>query len=295
VTDTPAKALLDWYHQNARDLPWRTPPGVPLPQDADWPYRVWLSEIMLQQTTVAAVRGYFASFTARWPNVAALAAADDAEVMQAWAGLGYYARARNLLACARAIMAEHGGRFPAAEATLRTLPGIGDYTAAAITAFAFGGEAIVIDGNVERVITRLHAIETPLPAARPQIRAALATMDPAHHGDFAQGLMDLASRICTPRNPMCLICPLQRWCQAGDDPARLPPPHPGGWRHIGTVSHGFTHFELALRVMALRLPVAPPIAGDWLARDDVARAGLPTLFQKAASLALAQFPPEDEA
>ncbi len=349
MTDTPAKALLDWYSQNARDLPWRTPPGVPLPQDADWPYRVWLSEIMLQQTTVAAVRGYFAAFTARWPTVAALAAADDAEVMQAWAGLGYYARARNLLACARAIVAEHGGRFPAAEATLRTLPGIGDYTAAAITAFAFGGEAIVIDGNVERVITRLHAIETPLPAARPQIRAALATMHPAHDGDFAQGLMDLASRICTPKKPMCLICPLQRWCQVGEDPARLPvklakkprplrqgtawwleadgrvltitrpakgllggmsalpssdwrdgdalppPPHPGGWRHIGTVSHGFTHFELALRVMVLRLPAAPPIAGDWLARDDVARAGLPTLFQKAASLALAQFPPEDEA
>ncbi|PZN93657.1 MAG: A/G-specific adenine glycosylase [Alphaproteobacteria bacterium] len=296
---------------------------------------------MLQQTTVAAVQGYFATFTARWPTVAALAAADDGEVMQAWAGLGYYARARNLLACARAVVRDHGGRFPAEEASLRSLPGIGDYTAAAIAAFAFGAHAIVIDGNVERVVTRLHAIDTPLPAARPRIRAELAALVPADAaGDFAQGLMDLAGRICTPRAPRCLICPLQPGCRAAAsaDPTRWPvkaakrprptrhgtawwieaegqvltvvrpgkgllggmralpscdwrgdptPPIAGDWRDLGAVSHGFTHFELVLAVRALHLPAKPALAGDWLNVDDVATAGLPTLFQKAAMLARA--------
>ncbi len=225
MTDSAANQLIDWYGQNARDLPWRNPPGQPLPADADWPYRVWLSEIMLQQTTVAAVRSYFAAFTARWPSVADLAAADDGDVMQAWAGLGYYARARNLLACARAVVRDHGGRFPADEAMLRGLPGIGDYTAAAIAAFAFGRHAIVIDGNVERVITRLHAIDTPLPAARPRIRTVLETLVPAGAAsDFAQALMDLASRICTPKAPRCLICPLQADCRAAasGDPTLWP-------------------------------------------------------------------------
>jgi A/G-specific adenine glycosylase len=165
VSDSWPRNLLDWYRAHARDLAWRNPPGAALPKDADWPYRVWLSEIMLQQTTVEAATPYFRAFTARWPTVKALAAADDAEVMQAWAGLGYYARARNLLACARAVVARHGGHFPASEAELRDLPGIGDYTAAAVAAFGFGRDAVVIDGNVERVVSRLYAISTPLPAA----------------------------------------------------------------------------------------------------------------------------------
>jgi A/G-specific adenine glycosylase len=341
VTDS-ARLLLDWYQAHARSLPWRCPPGAALPADPDWPYRVWLSEIMLQQTGVVVVQRYFAAFTARWPDVAALAAADDAAVMQAWAGLGYYARARNLLACARAVVARHGGRFPADEAALRTLPGIGDYTAAAIAAFGFGARAIVIDGNVERVITRLHAIATPLPAARAVIRRHLEMIVPAAAGDFAQGLMDLASRICTPRNPDCAACPLVMHCAgagSGDPtafpvkppkrprplrrgtawwieaegmvltvirPAKgllggmralpscgwiggaTPPPLAGEWRDLGTVTHGFTHFELALAVKGVRVITKPPLAGDWLPVAQLDGAGLPTLFDKAAILARAR-------
>ena len=345
MPDSPpelAALLLGWYAAHARSLPWRNPPGASLPSDPDWPYRVWLSEIMLQQTTVAAVQPYFAAFTARWPTVAALAAADDAEVMQAWAGLGYYARARNLLACARAVVARHGGRFPADEAALRDLPGIGDYTAAAVAAFGFGRHAIVIDGNVERVITRLFAIATPLPAARAAIRAHLETLVPADAaGDFAQGLMDLASRICTPRNPGCDACPLRRHCQAATaDPTAFPvkaakrarpqrhgtawwievegevltiirppkgllggmralpscdwrgsdaaPPFPAAWHDLGAVAHGFTHFELTLAVRGVRLAVKPSLAGDWVPVAQLAGAGLPTLFEKAAVLARAR-------
>ena len=224
MTDS-ATLLLDWYATHARTLPWRSPPGAPLPTDPDWPYRVWLSEIMLQQTTVTAVQPYFTAFTSRWPNVAALAAADDAEVMTAWAGLGYYARARNLLACARAVTAR-GGQFPADEATLRTLLGIGAYTAAAVAAFGFGQHAIVIDGNIERVVTRLYAIDTPLPAARTIIRQRLTEIVPANAGDFAQAMMDLASRICTPRNPRCDACPLRPHCAASRTDPELYPVKP---------------------------------------------------------------------
>ena len=200
-----SRTLLCWYAVHKRDLPWRAKAG-----ETPDPYRVWLSEIMLQQTTVAAVKPYFAAFTARWPTVEALAAAADEEVMRAWAGLGYYARARNLLACARAVATEHGGRFPADEAALRKLPGIGAYTAAAIAAIAFGRRAVVVDGNVERVIARLHAIEEPLPQARPRIRALTDAMTPDEGaGDFAQAMMDLGATICTPRNPACGICPLR--------------------------------------------------------------------------------------
>jgi A/G-specific adenine glycosylase len=208
---TIAPALLAWYDRNARVLPWRAPPG----SDAADPYRVWLSEIMLQQTTVAAVIPYFTAFTRRWPTVAALAAADDAELMAAWAGLGYYARARNLLACARAVVAEHGGRFPADEAGLRALPGIGAYTAAAIAAIAFGRRAVVVDGNVERVVSRLFALADPLPRVRPAIRAATDAITPQPRaGDFAQAMMDLGATICTPRAPRCLLCPLADACRA---------------------------------------------------------------------------------
>lgn len=213
-----AALLLDWYRLNARQLPWRTPPGGPLPD----PYRVWLSEIMLQQTTVAAVAPYFARFVTRWPTVADLAAADDAEVMTAWAGLGYYARARNLLATARRLAA-HG--FPPDEAGWRALPGIGAYTAAAIAAIALGQRAVVVDGNVERVVARLFAVETPLPAARRELRALTDRITPEPDaGDFAQALMDLGSTICTPRAPACLACPLQSLCAAArsGDPASYP-------------------------------------------------------------------------
>ena len=215
MTDTGLSAqLLDWYARHARDLPWRRPPGAALPADPAWPYRVWLSEIMLQQTTVAAAMPYFAAFTARWPTVADLAAASDAEVMAAWAGLGYYARARNLLACARAVVADHGGRFPGDEAMLRTLPGVGAYTAAAVAAIGFGRRAVVVDANVERVVARLAAIATPLPAARPAIRAATDALTPAARaGDFAQAMMDLGSRICTVRAPRCEACPIAGACE----------------------------------------------------------------------------------
>ena len=206
----PATALLYWYDRNARILPWRIPPGSS--ERAD-PYRVWLSEIMLQQTTVTAVIPYFDRFTTRWPTVESLAAAEDAEVMAAWAGLGYYARARNLLACARAVAAI--GAFPATEAGLRALPGIGPYTAAAIASIAFNARAAVVDGNIERVITRLFAISAPLPQAKSAIRAAVDTLTPHDRpGDFAQGLMDLGSAICTPRNPICTACPLAPHCAA---------------------------------------------------------------------------------
>jgi A/G-specific adenine glycosylase len=209
-----AHKILRWFAANARTLPWRNPPGAPLPlDDPDWPYRVWLSEVMLQQTVVASAKPYFAAFTVRWPSVSALAAAPDAEVMAAWAGLGYYARARNLLACARAVAAM-GGRFPEDEAELLKLPGIGPYTAAAISAFAFGKYAVVVDGNIERITARLFAIPTQMPKARSEIAARVAEITPSENaGDFAQGLMDLATAICTPRNPRCLLCPIAEDCQ----------------------------------------------------------------------------------
>jgi len=204
--------LLGWYDRHARRLPWRAPPGTPA---AD-PYRVWLSEVMLQQTTVAAVGPYFARFTTRWPSVEALAAADEAELMAAWAGLGYYARARNLIACARKVAGELGGRFPDDEAGLRGLPGIGRYTAAAIAAIAFGRRAVVMDANVERVVARLFAVATPLPAAKEQLYALADRITPdARAGDFAQAMMDLGATICTTRRPACALCPIRPDCAAG--------------------------------------------------------------------------------
>jgi A/G-specific adenine glycosylase len=206
-----ADALLAHYRVRARTLPWRSPPGAALPD----PYRVWLSEIMLQQTTVAAVIPYYQRFLARWPAVEALAAAQDGDLMAAWAGLGYYARARNLLACARKVAGELGGHFPSDEAGLRALPGIGAYTAAAIAAIAFGQRAVVVDGNVERVVSRLFAVETPMPAAKPELRALTDSITPdAHAGDFAQAMMDLGATICTTTRPACLTCPLSARCAA---------------------------------------------------------------------------------
>ncbi|MEO0063076.1 MAG: hypothetical protein RLZZ08_1636, partial [Pseudomonadota bacterium] len=201
--------LLGFYDVHARRLPWRAPPGA----NAADPYRVWLSEVMLQQTTVAAVIPYFAKFTARWPTVQDLAAAPEADVMAAWAGLGYYSRARNLVAAARE--AARLGGFPDSEEALRKLPGLGAYTAAAVAAIAFGRRAVVVDANVERVVARLFAIDTPLPAARAAIRDAADRITPQQRaGDFAQGMMDLGATICTVRQPRCLLCPLADPCAA---------------------------------------------------------------------------------
>ncbi|MGK2908617.1 MAG: A/G-specific adenine glycosylase [Sphingobium sp.] len=220
-TSSIADRLLTHYDRHARKLPWRQPPGA----NAADPYRVWLSEVMLQQTTVAAVIPYFNAFTARWPTVADLAAADDAELMAAWAGLGYYARARNLLACARAVVKDWSGVFPDSEAEIRTLPGVGAYTAAAVAAIAFGQRAVVVDANVERVVSRLFAISTPLPASRPEIRILADSITPSlRAGDFAQAMMDLGATICTSRSPACGICPLRESCGAfrTADPAAFP-------------------------------------------------------------------------
>ncbi|MDG5747075.1 A/G-specific adenine glycosylase [Qipengyuania sp. XHP0207] len=329
---TISATLLDWYDRHARDLPWRAPPGTRAPE----PYRVWLSEVMLQQTTVAAVKPYFAAFTARWPTVEALAAAPEEDVMAAWAGLGYYSRARNLVKCAR-VVAEMGG-FPQSEKALRQLPGLGDYTAAAVAAIAFGRRAVVVDANVERVVARLFAIEEPLPAARKAIRAKTDAITPDERaGDFAQAMMDLGSSICTARDPKCLLCPLAEQCagRKTDDPARLPVKAPkkakplrqgrawwieqegsvwlvrregtgmlsgmralpdDGWsargngqggpdgEPLGLVRHGFTHFDLELSVLRHDAPLGE---GEWWALDQLDEAGLPTLFAKAARLALA--------
>jgi A/G-specific adenine glycosylase len=340
--ETIPAALLAWYDANARSLPWRAPPGSPAPD----PYRVWLSEVMLQQTTTAAVAPYFAEFTRRWPTVEALAREDDAAIMAAWAGLGYYARARNLLACARAV-AERGGAFPDSEAELRQLPGLGQYTAAAVAAIAFGRRAVVVDANVERVVARLFAIDTPLPGGKPAIHAAADRITPAARaGDFAQAMMDLGATICTARAPRCLLCPLAGHCagRRTGEPERFPVKAPkkakpdrvgiawwiaangkvrlvtrpgtgmlggmralpdddwsargdgsgqaplaGPWRTLGAVSHGFTHFNLRLEV---RLYLGNEWAsltgeGEWWSLDRIEDAGLPTLFAKAARLALA--------
>jgi A/G-specific adenine glycosylase len=212
---TLSHQLLDWYDRHARVMPWRVPPADRAAGIRPDPYRVWLSEVMLQQTTVAAVKDYFHRFTTRWPTVAALAAAEDAAVMGEWAGLGYYARARNLLKCARAVVAEHGGRFPETREALLTLPGIGPYTASAIAAIAFDEPATVVDGNVERVMSRLFHVETPLPAAKAELTALAERLTPAERaGDYAQAVMDLGATICTPRSPACGICPWVHACAA---------------------------------------------------------------------------------
>lgn len=273
-----AHRILDWFAANARSLPWRNPPGIPLPlDDPDWPYRVWLSEIMLQQTTVAAVKPYFERFTTRWPNVMALAGADDAEVMSAWAGLGYYARARNLLACARTVAAEHGGLFPSTEAELLRLPGVGRYTAAAIAAIAFGRRAVVIDGNVERVIARVFA--------EPEKRLLPALVDrvtPDDAGNFAQGVMDIGATICMPRAPRCTICPVASLClgrEAWDrypaKPVKAPRPQRNGvawWverdAHVLLVTRPANGLLGGMRALPTSAWTAepdlvPPFDADW--------------------------------
>jgi A/G-specific adenine glycosylase len=202
--------MLAWYDRNARVLPWRSLPGI----KAD-PYHVWLSEVMLQQTTVVAVTPYFRAFIERWPTVKDLAAASLDDILVAWAGLGYYARARNLHKCAQLVAEWRDGLFPDDEESLRTLPGIGDYTAAAIAAIAHGRPSVVMDGNIERVIARMFAITDPLPAVKPKLKALAATLTPTERpGDYAQALMDLGATVCTPRQPACVLCPWREACEA---------------------------------------------------------------------------------
>jgi A/G-specific adenine glycosylase len=211
--ETLRARLLAWYDAHARDLPWRVRPQDRARGVRSDPYRVWLSEVMLQQTTVPHATPYFLAFTARWPTVTDLAAAPDADVMAAWAGLGYYARARNLLACARAVARNHGGVFPDTEAGLRALPGLGPYTAAAVGAIAFDRPTNVVDGNVERVMARLYAVEAPLPDAKPQLKALAAELvRDDRPGDWAQALMDLGATVCRPKAPLCDRCPVAGAC-----------------------------------------------------------------------------------
>lgn len=214
--DVPAlrSSLLAWYDVQARELAWRVGPADRRGGVRSDPYRVWLSEVMLQQTTVPHATPYFLSFTERWPTVLDLAAVDDGELMGAWAGLGYYARARNLLACARAVAADHAGVFPDTEEGLRALPGVGAYTAAAVAAIAFDREANVVDGNVERVMARLFAVEVPVPEAKPELKALAGSLVTADRpGDWAQALMDLGATVCRPRGPSCELCPISAWCE----------------------------------------------------------------------------------
>lgn len=216
MCETPqSDDLLAWYDANAREMPWRTSPADRKSGYRPDPYRVWLSEVMLQQTTVAAVRAYFLRFTELWPTVSDLAAAEDAAVMGEWAGLGYYARARNLLKCARVVANDLGGNFPDTHGELIKLPGIGPYTASAIASIAFDRPETVVDGNVERVMSRLFAVQTPLPAAKPELTAFARELTPeTRPGDYAQAVMDLGATICTPRSPACGICPWINCCQA---------------------------------------------------------------------------------
>lgn len=210
-----ASDLLAWYDRHARLLPWRIPPTQSKAGQRQDPYKIWLSEIMLQQTTVAAVTPYFENFTARWPSVSNLADANDDDVRSAWAGLGYYRRAANLHACARAVAGEHGGAFPQTAAELKELPGIGDYTSAAIASIAFGEPVAVVDGNVERVFTRLYQIDTPMPKVKRDVAAKVDMLVPLDRpGDFAQATMDLGATICTPKNPACSLCPWNGNCAA---------------------------------------------------------------------------------
>jgi A/G-specific adenine glycosylase len=283
-----AGRLVAWYERHHRALPWRVPPGAGTRPD---PYRVWLSEVMLQQTTVAAVRGHFLAFTRRWPSVEALAAAPVEEVLGAWAGLGYYARARNLHRCAREVVRRGG--FPADEAGLRALPGIGPYTAAAVAAIAFDVPATPVDGNVERVMARLFAETAPLPGVRARLRERARALTPDRRpGDHAQAVMDLGATVCTPRNPACGICPWRGDCRgrALGIAAALPAREP---RRAKPVRRGWAYLALdrAGRVLTVRRPdkgllggmlalpstgweaaasePAPPVAGEWREAGEV--------------------------
>lgn len=265
------RALIDWYDREARSLPWRAPPGSDARPD---PYRVWLSEVMLQQTTTAHAAPYYAAFTTRWPTVGDLAAAEDGEVMAAWAGLGYYARARNLLACARAVAADYDGVFPNDEAGLLALPGLGAYTAAAVAAIAFARAANVVDGNVERVMARLFAVDTPIPAARPELRRLAGRfVTEERPGDWAQALMDLGATVCRPKSPLCGRCPVAFACQglATGAPEKFPVRTPKSERPR-RLGHAYVLLDGRGRVALVRRPAKGLLGGmlglptsDWSA------------------------------
>jgi len=341
-----AAALLDWYDVHRRVLPWRA-----RADERPDPYRVWLSEIMLQQTTVQAVGRYYREFVTRWPTVQALAAAPLDDVLAAWAGLGYYARARNLHRAAQVVVDAFGGEFPADYESLKSLPGVGAYTAGAIAAIAFDLPFLAMDANAERVLARLFAVEEPLPKAKPRLRELGQQLVPHKRaGDFAQALMDLGAAICTPKKPACGSCPVNAYCEAfrrgiqeqlprkGEKPmrplkrgaafvardasgavllvkrpengllggmlqpplgpwteefpsaeqVRLQAPFPAGWKkRLGTVRHGFTHFELEIEVYVAEVSRLPDHSGAmWVAERDLPRAALPTVMRKIIAHAL---------
>ena len=276
------QALLAWYDRHRRILPWRAGP-----HETPDPYRVWLSEIMLQQTTVTTVAPYFIRFIQKWPDVSSLAASPLGDVLKAWAGLGYYARARNLHACAQVVATEHDGAFPTDEAALLTLPGVGAYTAAAIAAIAFDQSAMPVDGNIERIVTRLFAVEEELPAAKPTIRQLAATLTPASRaGDFAQALMDLGATICTPRRPACALCPLNDGCAARrrGDPETFPVKAP---KRKGTLRRGAAFF--ALRADGMVLVRSRPSRGLLGGMTEVPTTEWSAEFDQQSALASAPF------
>ncbi len=287
--------ILKWYDLHHREMPWRVSPGDRKAGVRPDTYHVWLSEVMLQQTTVAAVRDYFQKFIAAWPTVGALASAADDDVMAAWAGLGYYARARNLLKCARVVALDLGGRFPDNQAALQQLPGIGPYTAAAVAAIAFDEPAAVVDGNVERVMARVFAVETPMPDAKPLLKKHAAALTPGKRpGDYAQAVMDLGATICTPRNPACTICPWFTSCKgrAADIADALPRKAPKAAKPV-RAAIAWAGFDSAGQVLVTRRPPrgllggmlalpssafssrsgppedAPPVPAEWVAVGEV--------------------------
>ena len=286
--------LLEWYDVHAREMPWRVGPDARKAGVLPDPYRIWMSEIMLQQTTVATVRDYFRRFVTRWPTVDDLAAAQDADVMGEWAGLGYYARARNLLKCARAVVDEHGGKFPADHAALLKLPGIGPYTAAAVSSIAFDLPFTVLDGNVERVMSRLYDIHTPLPAAKPELMIKAEALTPDDRpGDYAQAVMDLGATICSPKSPACGICPWRSPCAAriAGTAAELPKKTP---KKAKPVRHGTVY--LAQREDGAWLLETRPDKGllggmlgwpgsDWVDVTDDRPLGTPPIEAKWLNLA----------
>ena len=291
-TPIDAPAVLAWYDRHARELPWRVSPADRARGIRPDPYRVWLSEVMLQQTTVAAVKSYFLRFTSLWPTVADLAAAPLDSVLKEWAGLGYYARARNLHACAQAVVDLHGGVFPQTSADLQTLPGVGAYTSAAIAAICFDEPVAVLDGNLDRVLARYHALPVPVREAKEHLRAALQASVPARAGDFAQAMMDLGATICAPRAALCMLCPIQSGClatKAGDPtiyplkPAKAERPVRRGHAYVMRDADGDIYLqsrptkgllggmtEVPGSDWAAVLPATDyPAAGDWMHRGQV--------------------------
>lgn len=308
------QSILEWYDIHARDLPWRVGPADRKSGQLPDPYRVWLSEVMLQQTTVAAVRAYFLQFTTRWPTVTALAQAADDDVMGEWAGLGYYARARNLLKCARIVAGDMKGRFPTTSAELIKLPGIGPYTAAAIAAISYDEPAAVLDGNIERVLSRYCCVETPLPTSKPILKDLAVRFTPdVRPGDYAQAVMDLGATICTPKSPACGICPVVRTCRGralgkqADLPSKLPKtPKPtrygiayvtrrqdGAWLLERRPDQGLLGGMLGWPGGAWSdtAQAAPPIDADWTALDGEVRHTF-THFHLRLQLMVATVPPD---